>query len=546
MNRWAPLLAATATAAGSVARRSARCTRCGGGGGGADAAAAALLAAATGAAHGGRRSSTTAALPAPPPHPAAHSVRIHALSAAPRVDLRALTAAVTTGVDATTEELRGSRWYVADASSRDWLHVSVRPLHEDDGGGAAHSHHHHSQPHHHRASYVSISKRGSVVFTNADLADAIYALDVVEAVVAAAAAAGGSAGPAAAVDAAPPGDATHCQQHHHQQQLLRGASSSSLQQAAVAQPRSAAGVGGGGAGSRAAARLPVGPAAPIAAFTAPHHHHRTLDSLTVIVDPAFGSGGGSSPHTAATAATTGPVRLRRLDPASVATIAHVLAMSVTLQEAEAAVEPLADAAGALNDALSAGGRVSDLRPDLLHAMLAECSRITADLTLSGVSDVPPPGSPAWRGASGRGGGGGGGSGGGGGGSDHLLPGLHARLVDDFGITRRRDELEHRLAHVARLARGALGARRDGQLTRLDWLIVAILTLDVLLLLAKAARRKKMKRKAAAAAAAAAAGAVAATAAAGADGGVDAVTVTSTPAAAAVAPAAPVVDAGAAS
>ena len=366
-----------------------------------------------------------------------YTVRVHALSVAARIDLKSLLLAIQS-IDPVGEELRGSRWFITEVS-RDWLHFSLRPLHEDlEGSSQADGRA--------RGAHVSVSKRGSVVFTNCDLADAIYLLDIL-------------------------------------QELTAGLPDSATASLSSSRAAVRAGFGSTGPGNVRTLPRPLA-STPSSPATSPYQQgaHRTLDSLTILVDPSLPPSAAQASPTSTSSSSPSPasswlspsglVRVRRLDPASVSTLAEVLAMSVTLQEHELALEPLGEAAAALNDALAEGGgqAAGQLRADFLHGILTECSRITADLTLSHVSDVPRPGSPAW--------------------ADERLTALHRLLVEDFDISARRDDLEHRLQHVAKLAKAALGYRRDAQMTRLEWLIVLILTVDLALLISKEVLHKE--------------------------------------------------------
>lgn len=391
------------------------------------------------------------------------TVRVHALSVASRIDLKTLHNAIRS-IDQEGEELRGSRWYPVELNHRDWLHFSLRPLHDELVPTHASSHGRTRQ------AYASINKRGSVVFTNCDLADAIYLLDVLHGLESA-----GSAGTG--------GRATTSRSSSSWSDSSSGSRiiRPLLPQSFVGAPPSS-----GASPSASAASASAAP-------------HRTLDSLTLLVDPSLGSwvdpassarSSSSRGNALSDVGSSGGgamlVRVRRLDPASVSTIADVLAMSVTLQEHEMALGPLGEAVADLNDALATtsdrrSGRsgISQqqqlLRPEVLHSMLAECSRITADLTLSHVSDVPRPGSPAW--------------------ADERLSHLHALLVDEFDVAARRDDLEHRLAHVTKLVKDAVEQRRSAQMVRLDWLIVLILAIDCVLLLLKNAKKRRLAREA---------------------------------------------------
>lgn len=156
---------------------------------------------------------------------------------------------------------------------------------------------------------------------------------------------------------------------------------------------------------------------------------------------------------------SGELHLRDLDEDSARVIGMVLGQSVMLQYYEQQADKLQDVVQAINAQMLKGGlEQQDVLQ--LRGALATNSRMADLVAMSGQRDAVRPGTAAWR--------------------DPRYYELSQELSVDLELEERFEEIRHKLEFVMETIRFCLRERQEDAITRLEWLIVILLTLELFL------------------------------------------------------------------
>lgn len=162
-------------------------------------------------------------------------------------------------------------------------------------------------------------------------------------------------------------------------------------------------------------------------------------------------------------AVSGTLTVKRLDVDTLRTIASTLEQSILLQRLEQRTDALYVQVKRLIEDVAVAS-FTDRRSIATRVMLT-ANALLGEVLLTNVTLRP--GMPAW--------------------SQPPLERLYDALQVELELHTRVEELQRRLNFVTEVARVCLAGRKDGHLRRLEWMIVFILTLEVLVKLTEMRR-----------------------------------------------------------
>jgi len=151
------------------------------------------------------------------------------------------------------------------------------------------------------------------------------------------------------------------------------------------------------------------------------------------------------------------VLLNRFDPKIVKVVARVLAQSVALESYEEEFENIDKQFMMLNQDLAKDGKLN-LSEKQIMMMIAKNNAVIEEV-VSGIGILEKP-SSAWE--------------------SHLIDSLHTRLIDEFEIRERFQDLHYRMEFVQDNYKIFLESFRESYSARLEWIVIILILLEVVL------------------------------------------------------------------